>query len=292
MQITEPRRYSYFQALWMSFFSGDLYRDVGQRWQGWGGLYLFLITGIYSMIMPSIIVWFGVMLYQGNYEEGKYPSIPVAIDDMLNQLPPMLMQHGKVSTPEAKIYQIYEPYGHNPLITIDTTGKTLTLDDAKTPVLVTANELIYKKDNHEEVYRFKKMQEELAKEGKAGVVQLDTTLKEFSKIGLNWIEEHAVMICIITWLIGLVSLLPLYFAFYAVLALIWYGVIGMLTGKVQNMQLHYLDYVRISCVAQTPLLAFSLFKLLILPNGISWLVGTLVGVVVIVLATLSNKRPA
>src|SRR3954471_16998695 len=48
----EPRRYSYFAAIVLSFFSKDLWVDVGRRWRGVGILYMLLVL---------VITWLAVL---------------------------------------------------------------------------------------------------------------------------------------------------------------------------------------------------------------------------------------
>ncbi|MCI0404254.1 MAG: hypothetical protein L0212_12175, partial [Acidobacteria bacterium] len=40
------RKYSILQPLLLSFYSKDLYQDVGQHWRGTGFLYLFLLLAL------------------------------------------------------------------------------------------------------------------------------------------------------------------------------------------------------------------------------------------------------
>jgi hypothetical protein len=48
-------RFSRFSALWASFYSRDLYREVGSAWKGIGVLYLMLLLGI--CWLPSAARW-------------------------------------------------------------------------------------------------------------------------------------------------------------------------------------------------------------------------------------------
>ena len=41
--------YSYWSALWKSFYSRRLYVDVGKRWSGFGILYLLLVIALLSL---------------------------------------------------------------------------------------------------------------------------------------------------------------------------------------------------------------------------------------------------
>ena len=44
------RKITWWQALWLSFFSRTLYQSVARQWQGIGSLYLLIISAL--VVMP------------------------------------------------------------------------------------------------------------------------------------------------------------------------------------------------------------------------------------------------
>ncbi len=49
------RKYTIFHPYVMSFFSKDLYRDVGQNWRGIGAFYLLVLL-IISWVFVTILI--------------------------------------------------------------------------------------------------------------------------------------------------------------------------------------------------------------------------------------------
>jgi hypothetical protein len=50
------RQFGLLQAIWMSFYSSELYRDVGRNWKGSGLLYLTLLLAL--SWLPITVQWF------------------------------------------------------------------------------------------------------------------------------------------------------------------------------------------------------------------------------------------
>ncbi len=107
--------YSYWSALYKSFYSRNLYIDVGKRWRGFGILYFLLLTSIFCL--P-----YGFKL---GYRMGT--SFDEQILNPLRQLPLLYIQNGELSFNEPMPYFIKNSKGQVTVI-IDTTGSVNEFD--------------------------------------------------------------------------------------------------------------------------------------------------------------------
>lgn len=125
--------YSYWQALYLSFFSRRLYVDVGKRWKGYGILYLLLL--MFIVTLPFAL---RVTLDFNRFFDYQ-------ILEPMQKLPKFYVQNGKVSLDKPMPYLIKNSKGDVVFI-IDTTGAITRIDDRypHLSVLVTANQIIYR----------------------------------------------------------------------------------------------------------------------------------------------------
>lgn len=123
-------QYGVFQAIFMSFYSPSLYRDVARRWGGCVFWYLFVLMGIVSALYASQAA---VLM------NSHFPDFSARY---LTQFPVMTYTNGKLSTPENRPYEIVDPASHEPLMVIDASGQYTSLDQTKAGVLVTQSDII------------------------------------------------------------------------------------------------------------------------------------------------------
>jgi len=70
------RRFGRLQALWLSFYSRDLYREAARRWKGIGVLYLLLLLAL--TWLPSPVRWFaGLRLFAAGQGSEIVAQLPV-----------------------------------------------------------------------------------------------------------------------------------------------------------------------------------------------------------------------
>jgi hypothetical protein len=131
------QQYNMLQAIFMSFYSKKLYRDVAINWGGKTFLYLLLIltlSWIYATYKTQIFLKTGF----------EYLS-----DEIVTQIPVMTIKDGKLSTPENRPYLITNPNTHEKIAIIDTSGKYKDLEQTNGVLLVTQTEVISQSDPHE-----------------------------------------------------------------------------------------------------------------------------------------------
>ncbi len=110
------KRYNILQAPVMAFFSPSFYRDVGLHWRGNGFAYLFLLLAV--CWVPGSILFH---LHFANLIETKTPAI-------ITQIPQMKIIKGEASVEVIQPLKIINPESGTVLASIDTTGKTVSLE--------------------------------------------------------------------------------------------------------------------------------------------------------------------
>lgn len=110
---------TYFFAIIRSFYDPKLYREVIEKWRGFGGAYLFLLSGVIG-----ILLYIPFLLVVNTFETHK-------LNDILEQIPAMTIQDGEISVEGKQPHVISVP----PFVmTIDTTKSESELRDTKTHV--------------------------------------------------------------------------------------------------------------------------------------------------------------
>ena len=113
-QINTPN-YSYWQALYMAFYSRRLYVDVVKRWHGFGCFYFLLLTSIASI---PISIRFIVDFNQYFNEQLIMP---------IKKIPPLYIHNGIIAFNEAMPYVIKDNMGAVVGL-IDTRAESLQFD--------------------------------------------------------------------------------------------------------------------------------------------------------------------
>ncbi|HET9870520.1 MAG TPA: DUF1189 family protein, partial [bacterium] len=109
MKDASPRRYPALRAIWLSFYSRDLYRDVRSNWKGTG---LGLLCAVFALL--------GVLL-AARFQVWTAAEVP----GFAEKIPPFQVAQGEFTSPVAQPYRIDYPKG---CIMVDTTGKFRSID--------------------------------------------------------------------------------------------------------------------------------------------------------------------
>lgn len=214
------QQYNVFQAIYMSFYSKNLYRDVAENWGGKTFLYLLLVLAL-SWVVLTIQLQVGI-----NHGYNKYS------DRVTEQVPVLTIKDGELSTPENRPYIITNPENQEKIAIIDASGQYTTLDQAKTPLLVTKTAVLMQSDPNEiKTYQI----------SKTLTMQLDppvvnSYLKTY--LGFLWIPFF------IFFLFG--SFI------YRIIESLIYAVIGKVFGLMTSRAVTYGQCVQIAMVAITP----------------------------------------
>jgi len=213
------REYSILHALYFSFFSRDFYRDAAKNWKGITFLYLLILIALSNL--PNL-----VHMATGYYEFSKDIAPPV-----INQVPPITIKDGKAVIDAQMPYKITDPETGKTFVTIDTTGKIKTLEEAKSVALLTQTEFIASKNKFES--RIIKL---------SSIKKLDINQDILKK-----------------WLRLAVFAIPALYIFNIVLSFVgklilalFYSLIGLFIAKSRNIALTFYSVLSVTICALTP----------------------------------------
>ncbi len=128
------RKYSILHIPVMSFFSKDLYRDVGLNWRGICFGYLLLLLAV---------CWIPVMV---KIHLGLSEFVKEEAPKVITQVPTLTIKNGIASIDEPQPYYIMVPDSNDVFAIIDTTGTVTSLADSNALMLITKTEAIFKEN--------------------------------------------------------------------------------------------------------------------------------------------------
>jgi hypothetical protein len=127
------KKYSIWQAFFLSFFAKDLYMDVAFNWKGICLIYVILLMGFVNIARGSSI-------YVALSSSAEVKSMA---NRMFSQFPTMTFRNGVLSTDKESPCVIYEPQeGKEAIIVIDTEGK-IKPENIEAKLLLTKTELVF-----------------------------------------------------------------------------------------------------------------------------------------------------
>lgn len=218
-------RYNIFQAIFMSFYSRDLYKDVGQNWGGKSFLYLFVLLAL---------SWIGDTIYIQSALNRVYAK---SSDQYVTQIPVITIKQGKVSTPEKKPYLIREPGVNKPFIIIDTSGKYNDITESDADILVTETKIYDKQDeNQTRIHQIPST---------FSAVINPVTINGYVKQGINF-----------AW-IFIYSFLLICSFVYRIFQCMIYAILGKLFSVISKSNVNYGSILQITMVAITPVIVLS-----------------------------------
>jgi hypothetical protein len=251
------KRYSTVHPLYLSFYSKDLYQDVGRNWGKTSFLYLFLLLAV-----CSIPIMFRIHSTVSVYLHAEAPKI-------VKQLPVITIVKGEASVKEEMPYTIKDPDRDAPLIIIDTTGKTTSLKGSDALILLTKTKLFFR--------------ESLTK----------TRTFDLSDMGDITIDQATAYDLIETFLEYFIYVfypfaLLFSFLFRLVEALI-FGILGMLFSKRMRVPLGYRATLSLAVVSMTPAIILdTLYHYAEINIPSWWLMNFLVGLGYLFFAVQAN----
>jgi len=214
------RKFSIIHVPPLSFYSSELYQDVGLNWKGTGFGYLFLLLAICTI--PGMF----------KFQKGLSNFIDEQSPQFVNQVPKITIEKGKVHIDEQQPYYITSPDSNKIVAIIDTTGQIQSLDNTDAFVLLTNTKL-------------------LSRQSKTEIRTYDlTNVKHFV------LEQSTIT----RWLdIGKRVLVPMFYPFvllgsfiFRIIQSLIYAAIGLLFAAWCKTKLPYLSLIRLSVTAVTP----------------------------------------
>lgn len=214
------KKFSIIHLPVLSFFSKDLYRDVGLNWKGICFGYLLLLLAI--CWIPSM-----VRIHQGfaGFVKNDAPSV-------VDQVPEITITDGQVSIKEPQPYFIRVPDDNDVIAVIDTTGSIKSPADANAFFLLTNNSIITRRSDYE-TQTF-------------DLSQVESFTMESADI-TRWLHTAEKYLVIILYPLALLSS----YAYRIIQALI-YAAIGLLFASTCKVSLSYGALLRLAVAAMTP----------------------------------------
>lgn len=290
------KQYSGWQALFLSFWSSSLYKDVAEQWHGVGYLYLLFVVSLNLFLMTLQTQFVTV------------PAIKRIVDQVVVQLPNVTIDKGKLAIDKDSPYVIKETSKGISLITFDTRPKPISFAESKSFALVTSDAIYIKKLDQKLKSEGDLFSEPNAKEKTpeqwAGVQKIEFAavgckpdlsvpvvsdpvvsdvgdipdIKPDIKLDINFVTQmldassvKEMLDTFCTWAAPVLFLGSLPFVFlYRVLQTTFYGLIGKVFSNTLKVNLSYATLVRLSSVALTPVLFLDSLQQVLLARSPAW----------------------
>lgn len=257
----DSANYSYWQALWRSFFDGNLYVDVYKRWTGFAYGYLALVMAILALPLSLFAL---LHLYQGFYNK---------IAEPLAHIPKLSIQNGIVSAEGLTMpYKSRDKEGRVVLI-IDTRDEPLLLKDYPDALLLIAKNKV--------LYRTNVLGSALPGIGDNGpdsIMEepLSPTMNQIF-VGEDWVQNgHTNMLLAMAMLTVYPSIFLLLLSAYSIFIFLFATVGQIISQTLMSLPLSYRESVRLISVAATPqcaLMGIVLSGVLVVPLSGLFLLG-------------------
>jgi hypothetical protein len=214
------KKFSIIHIPVLSFFSKDLYREVGMQWKGICFGYLFLILAV--CWIPMIV---RINLGFTGFVKDDAPPV-------VEQVPEITITDGQVSIEEPQPYYIKIPDTNDNLVVIDTTGSIESPQDVNAYCLLTETSIIMKQSNFEtRTYDLSQVQSFTVSGD--GIMKFLHIIKKF--------------LLIILYPIALLSSY-----IYRIIQALIFAAIGLLFASLCRVSLSYGALLRLAVVAMTP----------------------------------------
>lgn len=254
------QQFNYLQAIFMSFYSRNLYKDVIINWGAGAVLYLFLLLAICWAV--TIVRVQPIINKSFNTFVEKYSS----------QIPSLKFKNGQVTTPDKKAYIIRDPEDNKVFGIIDTSGQYPDLEKAPvgTQLLMTSTQIFYR--------------------DKANQVKIQKIPTNFTyEIKPNETKSSLVHIVNWGWILLYPVLLFLSFIYRLIQALV-YAVFGKIFAALSNNPLSYATILKLSMVSITPVIVIStILDVFGIDFYFDWLFYFLLAMIYLVFALGANK---
>ncbi len=267
------KSYSGFHALYMCFFSKDLYRSVVRSWKGIAFLYLFLLI-MTSWLLISLKVYF----VMNEVMNGPVKKI-------IDRLPVVAIHDGELKIDKQSPYRLTLNASDSMDPNVRSTNREVpiavfddTTDDVKgdenVPFVVTKHNLFVQSNKEGQAQQFELKQFGDIKYTKESYTELADAIKLWVPIAVFLIAGPTSFFCC------------------AVLSLL-IGAIGIASANGMNIKLTYGQCVRLAVVAFTPaVLLDTIVKLLPLPPMPVWtIVGFVAAIAYTIFGVMANKDP-
>jgi hypothetical protein len=257
------RQFSAFHALYMSFFSKALYRDVGRQWNGIGFLYLLFLLAV--AWLPTLI----------QLHVGLTRFAAEVAPNLLRDVPHITITNGVVETEPPGPHTFKDPETGKPFLIIDTSVDMPDLDELEgDTVYLTRSKLVMSRTRRAET-RIHDL---------SGVKEFSLTREDVE----GWVRLAT------SW--GAIVSYPILLAFswvYRIVQALLYGAIGLAFARGASPPLDYGTVLRLAAVAVTPAVLVDTVKdLAAVAIPYWWLICFLIAMVYLHFAVSAVKEQA
>lgn len=254
VRLIDQPHYSYWQALYLAFYSKRLYIDVAKRWRGFGLLYLILLIAIATIPLSIRLI----MNFNDYFNQQLFYPI--------EKMPPIFVQNGQVKFDKPMPYFVKND-AQEVIVIIDTTGQIEQIDNRypHLAILMTKDKIYFQSP------RLKLfMGDKEASENPTIYEQsLDPNMNEMF-VGKQWIKQSGVLTIkhVTEWLIYPIMvgfIFGIYFVFSWILALIGQIFAQMIFKVKLSFQGAYRIFV-VAATAQVVLFLLSLAINMVVPG--------------------------
>lgn len=235
-----------FQLFLGSFYFSTAYRQMRASANFGMGYALFVVC----ITTLFVMLYYGAPLYVGTFmaHDDQPPLFDQIVHQVAEQAPVMTLKGDTLATknPARTIINIRGTYRDanfdEPVITIDTTGDTTTAN-AKTPVLVTAKELLILSGDEWKPQPLS----DFTKRGPDTIIINHAVADEMATYAISYIHDHLVGYYLILWFICVACLFVV--SFFILLVL---GFMGFVIGSLIKSPLSFGAAVGLASLSFTP----------------------------------------
>lgn len=258
-------QFTKFHAIYSSFFSADLYRDVATRWQGLGFSYLFLLVAL--IITPAMVVLL-ILIDQTLFGDPYDPQINRIADEIIDQMPALEWRDNQMriidNSDETEEIFISMDERILPAIRVDENAAPDSILGTQTFMLLNSQGFHYQKMGGQ---IGSKSWEEFQLED--GFVLDQTVARTLADDGIQWLTQNRTTLYL-TFGFFFWAFTVLAFYLYRIVEALIIGLIGLLMQRILSADLEYHQLVRLAAVGMTPAIILDIFFLAIGLGGISF----------------------
>ncbi len=215
------KRFGPLQALYLSFFSGDLYRDVAKHWKGMGLLYLLLLLAL-TWLPTAVRAFNGLQSF--STEKGAA---------LAEQMPRVTIGNGEMHAEPSGRHELKDPATGDVFLVIDDTVDEVPAEAANDMMILTRKEFATFQRNQRRVWKL------------TPGMNLELTSADVQRF-LSRVPFWAAPLVYVSAVAGS-------FVFRTVQILV-YGSIGMWFARRFKAGIDYKAAVRLAAVAVTPVI--------------------------------------
>jgi hypothetical protein len=218
------KKYSIWHIPFMSFYSSDLYRDIGLNWKGICFGYLFLILAV-CLLPDKVQLQIGISSFIQNDAPG-----------IVSQIPEITIAAGVASFAAPQPHTITAPKTGKVLAILDSTGKYTSLDKTDALALITKNNVIFRTKDKAGVDEVKTYSFEDINEFKMDRQRINDWI---DMAGKYLVPAYYALMLLVSFLLKITQLLI-------------FGAIGLFIASWVKINLRYAAALRLSAAAVTP----------------------------------------